>query len=44
MCTSEWGTGHLARYKLPTVLRVVAALPRNASGKVMKNVLRGQYG
>jgi fatty-acyl-CoA synthase len=40
----EWGTGRLARYKLPTVLHVVPGLPRNASGKVMKNALRQQFG
>ena len=40
----EWGTGRLARYKLPTVLHVVDSLPRNASGKVMKNALRRQFG
>ncbi len=40
----EWGTGRLARYKLPTSLHLVAALPRNASGKVMKTVLRGTFG
>ena len=40
----EWGAGRLARYKLPTMLHVVAALPRNASGKVMKTVLRGTFG
>jgi len=39
----EWGTARLARYKLPTVLHVVDALPRNASGKVMKTVLRQGY-
>jgi fatty-acyl-CoA synthase len=40
----EWGTGRLARYKLPTVLHVVDALPRNASGKVMKTALRQEFG
>ena len=40
----EWGTARLARYKLPTVLHVVDGLPRNASGKVMKSALRGQFG
>jgi acyl-CoA synthetase (AMP-forming)/AMP-acid ligase II len=39
----EWGTARLARYKLPTVLHVVDALPRNASGKVMKTALRREY-
>jgi len=40
----EWGSSRLARYKLPTVLHLVDSLPRNASGKVMKTVLRRQYG
>jgi fatty-acyl-CoA synthase len=39
-----WGTSRLARYKLPTVLHVMDALPRNASGKVLKTALRHQYG
>jgi fatty-acyl-CoA synthase len=39
----DWGTARLARYKLPTVLRIVDALPRNASGKVMKTALRQEY-
>ncbi len=39
----DWGTGRLARYKLPTVLHVVPALPRNASGKVVKTALREQF-
>jgi fatty-acyl-CoA synthase len=40
----EWGTSRLARYKLPTILHVMDALPRNASGKVLKTALRRQYG
>jgi fatty-acyl-CoA synthase len=36
----EWAAASLARYKLPTSLRVLPALPRNASGKVLKGVLR----
>lgn len=35
-----WAGERLARYKLPTDLIVVDVLPRNASGKVTKNVLR----
>jgi fatty-acyl-CoA synthase len=37
-----WAAGSIARYKLPTRLRLIAALPRNASGKVLKDVLRNQ--
>ncbi|MFD1811053.1 long-chain-fatty-acid--CoA ligase [Rhodococcus gannanensis] len=37
-----WASASLARYKLPTALELIDALPRNASGKVLKNVLREQ--
>ncbi|TCK26336.1 long-chain-fatty-acid--CoA ligase [Pseudonocardia endophytica] len=33
--------GRLARYKLPREVRVVAELPRNTTGKILKHVLRG---
>ena len=33
---------HLARYKCPTSVAIVPALPRNASGKVLKRELRNQ--
>ena len=33
---------HLARYKLPTRLHMVPALPRNPAGKVLKFVLKEQ--
>ncbi|PKK14938.1 MAG: long-chain fatty acid--CoA ligase [Thermomonospora sp. CIF 1] len=36
----EWASGKLARYKLPTSLEIIDVLPRNASGKVLKPVLR----
>jgi len=36
----EWAAPALAKYKLPTSLHVLPALPRNASGKVLKGVLR----
>jgi fatty-acyl-CoA synthase len=35
---------HLAPYKRPRRIAIVEGLPRNASGKVLKNVLREQYG
>ena len=38
----EFSTGHLARYKIPQRLHLVAALPRNPAGKVLKYVLREQ--
>jgi len=31
---------HLASFKKPTAVRVVDELPRNASGKVLKTLLR----
>ena len=37
-------SGDLARFKLPKAAVVVADLPRNAMGKVQKNVLRRIYG
>ena len=40
----EWAAERLARYKLPSDLAVVDELPRNASGKVVKGVLREQFG
>jgi len=33
----------LARYKHPKVIEVVAVLPRNAMGKVLKNELRDRF-
>ncbi|GBF33054.1 long-chain-fatty-acid--CoA ligase [Desulfocucumis palustris] len=33
----------LAAYKVPRVIEFIDALPRNASGKVLKNVLRNKY-
>jgi len=36
----EWASARLARYKLPTALVILDALPRNASGKVLKGELR----
>lgn len=36
----DFATAHLARYKLPTQLHLVQALPRNPAGKVLKFVLK----
>jgi len=33
----------LANFKVPKKIHVIDALPRNAMGKVQKNVLRQQY-
>ena len=33
----------LASFKMPKQVHIVADLPRNAMGKVQKNVLRRQY-
>ncbi|NIJ10424.1 fatty-acyl-CoA synthase [Saccharomonospora amisosensis] len=35
---------HLAGFKVPASVRMVAELPRNATGKVLKHVLRHQQG
>ena len=36
----EFLDGKLARYKMPKKLKIVSALPRNATGKILKTVLR----
>jgi malonyl-CoA/methylmalonyl-CoA synthetase len=36
----DWASSCLARYKLPTLLKVVDALPRNAMGKVVKGQVK----
>ncbi|MGW1029444.1 long-chain-fatty-acid--CoA ligase [Streptomyces sp. NPDC002577] len=36
----EYAAGHLARYKLPRRLKLVQAMPRNASGKLEKVAVR----
>ena len=33
---------HLAKYKIPRIFEHVEALPRNASGKILKQTLKGQ--
>ena len=40
---SRWCTGRLARYKHPTRLAVLAELPRNPGGKVLKTRLRADH-
>ncbi len=36
----EWARAQMANYKVPRTVELVAALPVNAAGKVMKDVLR----
>jgi acyl-CoA synthetase (AMP-forming)/AMP-acid ligase II len=36
----EWAKGEMANFKVPRVVEVVAALPVNATGKVVKDALR----
>jgi fatty-acyl-CoA synthase len=36
-------TSRLARFKLPHDIALIAALPRNATGKVLKRTLRQQF-
>jgi fatty-acyl-CoA synthase len=38
-----WATERLARYKLPSRLEIVDALPRNPAGKVLKFELRARF-
>jgi acyl-CoA synthetase (AMP-forming)/AMP-acid ligase II len=38
----EWASTQLADYKLPAELVILSALPRNASGKVIKKQLAAQ--
>jgi HIP---CoA ligase len=40
---AAWAREHLANYKVPRTVRLVEALPMNASGKVLKRELRLQY-
>jgi O-succinylbenzoate-CoA ligase len=39
----DWCKGKLATFKLPKAAVVVAEIPRNPSGKILKRVLREQY-
>ena len=39
----EFSREKIAGYKIPRQLKIVEVLPRNASGKVLKNVLREPY-
>ena len=40
----EFAADHLARYKLPRRLEIVSAVPRNATGKILKYQLRKTFG
>jgi acyl-CoA synthetase (AMP-forming)/AMP-acid ligase II len=37
-----WSRNEMANYKVPRVVEIVEALPLNATGKVLKDVLRDQ--
>jgi acyl-CoA synthetase (AMP-forming)/AMP-acid ligase II len=39
----DWCKGRLANFKLPKAALLVAEIPRNPSGKILKRVLREQY-
>jgi HIP---CoA ligase len=39
-----WSRNEMANYKVPRVVEIVDALPLNATGKVLKDVLRDQAG
>jgi acyl-CoA synthetase (AMP-forming)/AMP-acid ligase II len=38
----RWSRDQMANYKVPRIVELVDALPVNATGKVMKDVLREQ--
>jgi acyl-CoA synthetase (AMP-forming)/AMP-acid ligase II len=38
-----WSRERLAHYKCPVAVHVVETLPRNASGKILKRLLRKEY-
>jgi len=40
----KWAGERLSTYKVPKRLAVVAELPRNAMGKVMKPAVKGLFG
>jgi acyl-CoA synthetase (AMP-forming)/AMP-acid ligase II len=39
----DWCKGRLATFKLPKAAVIVAEIPRNPSGKILKRVLREQF-
>jgi len=39
----EWARGHLAGYKIPRSISFIDEIPRNASGKILKKVLREPF-
>lgn len=41
---TEYCKGKIAGYKVPRVVHIVQALPRNAAGKILKRDLREQFG
>lgn len=40
----EWSRGHMANFKVPRRVQILSALPRNATGKVVKFELRERVG
>jgi fatty-acyl-CoA synthase len=40
----EWCRARMASYKKPADVVIVEAMPRNASGKILKTQLRSQLG
>jgi fatty-acyl-CoA synthase len=39
----DWCKGRLAAFKLPKAVVLVAEIPRNPSGKILKRVLRDRF-
>ena len=38
---AEFARAHLAHFKVPTAFRLVTELPKTATGKIQKYILRG---
>jgi fatty-acyl-CoA synthase len=39
----QWARERIAAFKVPKSVEVIAALPRNASGKILRKDLRAPY-
>jgi fatty-acyl-CoA synthase len=39
---TEFARAHLAHFKVPTAFRFVSELPKTATGKIQKYILRGR--
>jgi acyl-CoA synthetase (AMP-forming)/AMP-acid ligase II len=39
----DYCVGKIAKFKIPTAVRFIDQIPRNATGKALKTVLRERY-